>query len=93
MTLEDLPDTVRNRPVACEIRGDEDRTGTQAFRPYGWHGGMNSEGSGLVGSGTNDRTFALPGNDHGFAAQLRIIPLLDRSVERVHVDMDDFSHD
>src|ERR1700732_4853739 len=53
---------------------------------------MNSRRSGLVGSGTNDRTFALPGNDHGLATQLRIIPLLDRSVERVHVAMDDFSH-
>jgi putative SOS response-associated peptidase YedK len=32
-------------------------------------------------------------DDHGLAAQLRIIALLDRSVKRVHVDMDDFSHD
>jgi hypothetical protein len=30
--------------------------------------------------------------DTGFTAQLRIIPLLDRSIERVHVDMDNFSH-
>src|SRR6202023_425139 len=67
MTLEDFPDTVRSRPVTREIRSDEDRTGTQAFRLHGWHGGVNSESSGLVGSGTNDRTLALPGNDHGLA--------------------------
>jgi hypothetical protein len=28
----------------------------------------------------------------GFATQLGVIALLDQSVKRVHVDMDDFSH-
>jgi len=54
---------------------------------------MNSEGSSLVGSGTNHGTLSLPRNDHRLAAQLRIIALFNRSVERVHVDMDDFSHE
>jgi len=41
---------------------------------------------------THDRTAAAPGDDYGLTAQLRIIPLLDRSIERVHVDMGNFSH-
>ena len=40
----------------------------------------------------NNRTFGLPGNNHGLAAQIRVVPLLDGSIERVHVDMDDFAH-
>jgi hypothetical protein len=43
-------------------------------------------------SSTHDRPVALPGDDHGLAAQLRIIPLLDRRVKRIHVYVDDFSH-
>jgi hypothetical protein len=53
---------------------------------------MYTEAPGLVRSSADDRAIALPSNDHGLAAQLRIIALLDRSVKRVHVAMDDFSH-
>jgi len=41
---------------------------------------------------TTDR-LPFPGDDHWLAAQLRIVALLDRCVKRVHIDMDDFSHD
>src|SRR2546425_6660508 len=58
----------------------------------GWHGRAHAETPGLVRSSADDRAPAQPGNDHGLAAQLRIIALLDRSIKRVHVDMDDFSH-
>ena len=54
---------------------------------------MNAEAPRLVRSSADNRAVAQPGNDHGLASQLRIIALLDRSVKRVHVDMDDFSHD
>ena len=53
---------------------------------------MHTEAPGLVRSSADDRAIALPRNDHGLAAQLRIIALFDRSIKRVHVDMDDFSH-
>jgi hypothetical protein len=53
---------------------------------------VHSESPGLVRSSTDDRTSAPPSDDDRLAAQLRIIALLDRSVKRVHVDMDDFSH-
>ena len=38
------------------------------------------------------RAVTPPSDDYGPAAQVRIIALLDRSIKRVHVDMDDFSH-
>src|ERR1700757_2621660 len=53
---------------------------------------MYAEAPGLVRSGANDRAVTLPSDDYRLAAQLGIIALLDRSVKRVHVDMDDFSH-
>ncbi len=93
MTLEDLPHAARDGAIACEIRRYEDRIGTQAFRSYCWHGRMHTEAPGLVRSSADDRAIAQPSNDHGLAAQLRIIALLDRSVKRVHVDVDDFSQD
>src|SRR5262249_30958195 len=42
---------------------------------------------GLVRSSTHDRAIASPGDDHRFAAQRRIIALLDRRVEGVHIDV------
>src|SRR5271157_1717723 len=54
---------------------------------------MHTEPPGLVRSSADDRAIALPSNDHGLAAQLRVIALLDRSIKRVHVGMDDFSQD
>src|SRR5437660_443406 len=93
MTLEDLPHTARDGTVPCEIRSDENSLGTHAFGAHGRHGGANAELPGLVGSGADDRTIAPPGNNHGLAAQLRIVALLNRSVKGVHVDMDDFPHD
>jgi len=53
---------------------------------------MHTEAPGLLRRSADDGAIALPSNDHGLTAQLRIIALLDRSVKRVHVDMDDFSH-
>ena len=47
------------------------------FRSFCWHGRMHTEASGLVRSGTDDRAIAQPSNDHGLAAQLLIIALLD----------------
>src|ERR1019366_8687600 len=91
MALEDLPDAARDGTIACEIRWYEDRVRTQAFRSHCRHGRMHTEAPGLVRSSADDRAIALPSNDHGLAAQPRIIALLDRSVKRVHVAMDDFS--
>src|ERR1700722_1687953 len=92
MTLEDFPHALRDGPIACEIRSNEDRMGTQAFRAYCRHGRMHAEAPGFVRGSTDSGTLGLPSNNHGLAAQVRVVPLLDRSIKRVHVDMDDFSH-
>src|SRR6266849_6166821 len=92
MALEDLPHASRDGPIACEIRRDEDCTRTQAVCPYCRHGRAYAETPGLVRSRAYDRAVALPSDNHRLAAQSRIVALLDRSVKRVHVDIDDFSH-
>jgi hypothetical protein len=53
---------------------------------------MHTKAAGLVRSSANNRAPTLPGNNYRFAAQMRIIPLLNRGIKRVHVDMDDLSH-
>jgi len=92
VALEDVLYAPRDPAIPCEIRSDEDRIGTQALRSHRWHGRSHAEAPGLVRSRTHDRAVAFPGDNHGLAAQLWIIALLDGGVKRVHVDMDDFSH-
>jgi transcriptional regulator GlxA family with amidase domain len=41
---------------------------------------------GFVGHRANDRTLSFPGHDNRLAPQLRVVPLLDRAVERLHFD-------
>jgi hypothetical protein len=53
---------------------------------------MHAEAPGFVRSSTDHRTLRLPGYNDGLAAQIQVVPLLDRSIKRVHVDMDDFAH-
>jgi hypothetical protein len=53
---------------------------------------MHAEAPSLVRSSAHDRAVTPPSDDYRLAAQLRIITLLDGSIKRVHVDMDDFSH-
>jgi hypothetical protein len=52
-----------------------------------------SESPSLVRCSANDGAFRLPSHEHGLTTQLRIIALLDRGIERIHIDMYDFSHD
>src|SRR5260370_40509539 len=83
---------MRDRAVACEIWRHEDCARTEAFRPHCRHGRVHSKSPRFVRSSTDDRSFSLPSDDYGLAAQVRVVPLLDGSIERVHVDMDDFPH-
>jgi hypothetical protein len=53
---------------------------------------MYAETPGFVRSSTHDRAVTLPSDDYGLAPQARIITLLDGSIERIHVDMEDFAH-
>ena len=45
----------------------------------------------FVARSGDDAAFARPADGDGLAAQLGIVALFDRRVERVHIDMDDFA--
>jgi hypothetical protein len=66
--------------------------GAEAFGAQGGHGGTHAEAASFVGGGADDGAVAQPGDDDGLAAQLRIVALLDRGVEGVHVDVDDLAN-
>src|SRR4029077_5855914 len=79
--LEDLAREKGDGPIAGEIWGNKDRVGAQAFRSNRWHRGVYAEPPGLIGSSADDRTLGPPRDNYGFATQLRIIALLDGSIE------------
>ncbi len=56
------------------------------------HGRAHSKSPRFVRGSADDRAFSLPSDNYWFAAQVRVVPLLDRSVEGIHVDMEDFAH-
>src|SRR5580698_4066354 len=92
MAPEDISSLAGNRSIARKIRRQEDCIGTQSLRAAGRHCGAYTETPSFVGSGTDHRPIATPGNDDRLAAQLRVIPLFDRSIKCVHIHMDDFAH-
>jgi hypothetical protein len=52
---------------------------------------MNPERAGFVTCRRDDAAFARSADRDRLAAQLGIIALFHRRVERVHIDMDDFT--
>ena len=52
----------------------------------------NPKRSRLVARRSNDAAFGRVTNRHRLTLEGRIIALLDRRIERVHVDMDDLAH-
>jgi hypothetical protein len=54
---------------------------------------MNPELPRFIACCRDDAAFARSSDRDRLAAQLGIIALFHRRVERVHVDMNDFSHD
>src|SRR6185312_15938336 len=92
MAFEYFPHTMRDRPITYEIRRDKNCSWAQAFRSYCRHGRAHAEGPGLIRCCTHHGPAALPSDNHGLAAHLGIILLLDRSIKGIHVHVDDFSH-
>src|SRR5262252_9212788 len=88
---KDFADLTRHRLVDIEARLDEDQVGTPPFGRDRWHRRPNTKFSGLVARRCNDTAFARTADGHGLTPQLRIVPLLDRSVKCVHIDMDDLT--
>jgi hypothetical protein len=77
--------------VSVEARLDEDQIGAFSLGNDRRHRGMNPERAGLVTCRRDDAAFARSANRDRPAAQLGIIALFDRRVERIHIDMDDFT--
>ena len=79
--------------IARDIRGQEDCVRAQTFRPNRGHGGSHAELSRFIGSSAHYGAIPAPGDNNGFAAQLRIVALLHGRIKRVHVDVNDFASD
>ena len=86
---EDLHDLARDLDVAVEVRQHDDRRRAQAQRLTDGHRRADAESTRLVRGARDDRAALRRPDDDGLAAQRRVVELLDRRVERVHVDMED----
>jgi len=69
---------------------EEHGGGAQACCGAGRHGGPDAEPAGLIAGGADDAP-AVSGraHDNGLAAKRRVIALLDRREEGVHIEMED----
>ena len=91
MFEHDLAHLARDGLVAAEVRRHEHRLRTQALGAQGRHRRAHAELARLVGGRADHRAGAAPGHHHRAAAQRRVVALLHRRVERVHVHMDDLA--
>ena len=82
---EDLEHVSAGGGVGLHAGGHEHGFGTQSagFRPA--HGGTHAVASGLIARRQHDS----PSDDHGTAAEVGCIPLLDRRVEGIEVGVED----
>jgi len=85
------PDLKRDLFVNVETWLHEQELGASPFRGDGSHGGMDPEAARLIARRSHDATLLRATNGHRLTPQLGIIALLDRRIERIHVDMDDLS--
>ena len=81
----------RNTAVEVEMRRHINRLRAEPFRGRHRHRRMQAELPRFVGRGADYRTRTFPCYDHGFAFEVRLFAQLDRGVESVHIDMDDFA--
>src|SRR5258708_4336227 len=70
---------------------DEDAGGAEAHGPRCRHGGVDAELARLIRGSADDAPLTRPADDDGLPAQRRVVALLDRRVECVHVDVDDLA--
>ena len=87
---EDRADLVRDRAIGVEARLDEDELGAAALGGDRGHGRADAVFARLVAR-RRDHAAHLAADRDRLAPQLRIVALLDRRIEGVHVDMDDLA--
>jgi len=85
---EDLPDLPGHRDVVVHPAAHDHRAGAASDGGGHRHRRVDAEDARLVGRRRHDAPAPVASHQHGAAAERRIVPLLDRGVERVHVDVE-----
>ena len=84
---QDHHDLPRHLLVAVHPRGHEHRVRALLTGLEDRHGGAHAEAAGLVAGGRDDPAVGRPADDDALAPQLRVVQLLHRGVEGIHVDV------
>jgi hypothetical protein len=92
VSAKDITHLSRHRSIAGKIRSEKDGVRTEAFGADGGHRGTHAEFPRLIRRCADHGAVSPPSDNDGLATQLRIVPLLDGSVECVHVDVHNFAH-
>ena len=88
--LEDRPDLVRDFRIVFHAWPQEDAVRAEPLGRDGRHGTVDAERAGhVVGRRHDAAAFRRSAHDHRLADQFGSVTLLDRSVEGVHVDVQD----
>ena len=88
---EDAPDLLGHRAIDLEARRDKNEFGTLPQRRCGRHGRAHAERAGFVTRRRDHTALGGMADCDGPPTKAWIIALLDRCIERVHVDVDDFT--
>ena len=86
---EDAEERARRGDVPVHVVTNDDRLGAPAQRLCHRHRARDAERARLVGARRDHATARGSTDEHGLLAQRWIVPLLDRRVERVEVDVQD----
>jgi hypothetical protein len=89
MLGEDLADLLRDCPVDLEAGLHEDQVRALPLCGNRRHGRSDAVLSGFVARRRHDAPLAGPAHGDRLAAKIRIVPLFDRRVKGIHVDVDD----
>jgi hypothetical protein len=88
---EDGADLARDGAVDLEARRHEYQFRTLPHRGDRRHGRTHAECSGLVARCGHHASLGAMTNRDRTASQFRVVALLDRRIERVHIDMDNLA--
>src|SRR3569833_2013049 len=92
VVAEDLEEDVRGLDVALHPVLDDDRVRAAPHRLRHRHRALDPEHPRFVAARRDDAALDRATDEHGLAAQLRVVPLFDRRVERVEIDVQDGPH-
>ena len=88
---ENLPDLRGHGTVDLETGRHKDEIGTLSFCRHRGQGRSHPECAGLIACGGDDAARRRSADGHWLAPEFRIVALLDRGIEGVHVDMYDLA--